>query len=104
VVATLTGCRSLQATNNADWSPDQKVLPTAEYHGKLLTVHNVRNCEYRSTTDYTVSPSPAVTIAAGGSQSNQLTVTPAKNNAALTTITAHATSGGFSDINIKVQK
>ena len=54
VLLALTGCRSLQATNNADWSPDQKVLPTAEYHGKLLTVHNVRNCEYRSTTDYTV--------------------------------------------------
>ena len=56
-----------------------------------------------STTDYTVAPTP-VTIAVGGGQSNQLTVTPAKNNAALTTITAHATSGGFADVTIQVQK
>ena len=56
-----------------------------------------------STTDYTVAPSP-VTIGVGGSQSNQLTVTPAKNNAALTTITAHATSGGFADVTIQVKK
>ena len=56
-----------------------------------------------STGDYTVAPSP-VTIAVGSGQSNQLTVTPAKNNASLTTITAHATSGGFADVTIQVQK
>jgi type II secretory pathway pseudopilin PulG len=57
-----------------------------------------------STTNYTVSPSP-VTISAGGSQSNQLTVTPAKSNPSLTTITAHVTSGGgFSDKTVQVKK
>ena len=56
-----------------------------------------------STTDFTVSPTP-VAISVGGSQSNQLTVTPAKNNPALTTITAHVTSGGFADNTVQVQK
>jgi type II secretory pathway pseudopilin PulG len=61
------------------------------------------NLTSSSTTDYTVSPA-SVTIAAGGSQSQQLTVTPAQNNPSLTTITAHATSGGFADKTVQVQK
>jgi type II secretory pathway pseudopilin PulG len=61
------------------------------------------NLSSSSTADYTVAPSP-VSIASGGTQSNQLTVTPKQNNPGLTTITAHATSGGFADISIKVQK
>ena len=45
-----------------------------------------------------------MTIAVGGSQTNQLTVTPAQNNAALTTITAHVTGGGWTDVTVTVQK
>jgi hypothetical protein len=57
-----------------------------------------------STTNYTVSPA-TVSIGSGGSQSNQLTVTPAKNNPATTTITAHVTSGGsWPDATIQVTK
>jgi type II secretory pathway pseudopilin PulG len=56
-----------------------------------------------STANYTVSPL-SVTINAGGGQSNQLTVTPATNNANLTTITAHVTAGGFADASVQVQK
>jgi hypothetical protein len=56
-----------------------------------------------STADYTVAPT-TVTIAAGGSQSQQLTVTGAQNNPALTTITAHVTAGGFADATVTVQK
>jgi hypothetical protein len=69
------------------------------YATSALTI----NLTSSSTTNYTVAPS-SVTISVGGSQSNQLTVTPAKNNPATTTITAHATSGGFADITIQVQK
>ncbi|MGD9645799.1 MAG: DUF4105 domain-containing protein [Pirellulales bacterium] len=54
LVCALSGCQALRPTNDANWSPDQAVLPTAEYHGNLVTVHNVRNCDYRSTTDYVV--------------------------------------------------
>jgi hypothetical protein len=57
-----------------------------------------------STSNYTVSPA-SVAISVGGSQSNQLTVTPAKTNAALTTITAQVTSGGgFANKSVQVQK
>jgi type II secretory pathway pseudopilin PulG len=55
-----------------------------------------------STPDYTVLPT-SVTISPGGSQSQQLTVTPAKNNPGLTTIRAQ-TSGGFADATVLVQK
>jgi len=55
-----------------------------------------------STPDYTVLPT-SVTISPGGSQSQQLTVTPAKNNPGLTTIRAQ-TSGGFADGTVQVQK
>lgn len=41
-------------SNTHDWSPDQAVLPYATFAGDRVTVHNVRNCVYRSTDDYTV--------------------------------------------------
>jgi hypothetical protein len=46
------GCRS--ATNSRNWAPNQAVLPTAEFNGHLVTVHNVRNTTYRTAEDYTV--------------------------------------------------
>src|SRR4051812_24728279 len=46
------GCRS--ATNNRNWAPNQAVLPTADFNGNLVTVHNVRNTTYRTAEDYTV--------------------------------------------------
>ena len=39
--------------NDRNWQPDVAVLPTAEISGDRLTVHNVRNFDYRSETDYT---------------------------------------------------
>jgi hypothetical protein len=57
-----------------------------------------------STPNYTVSPSP-VTVAVGGGQTNQFTVTPAQSNPATTTFTAHVTSGGsWSNITLTVSK
>ena len=41
-------------SNDRDWSPDQAVLPYAEFHGDSVTVHNIRNCTYRTAEDYTV--------------------------------------------------
>jgi hypothetical protein len=41
-------------SNNRDWRPDVAVLPFAELKGETLSVHNIRNCDYRSETDYTV--------------------------------------------------
>jgi hypothetical protein len=41
-------------SNDRDWNNDQKILPTAEISGNLVTIHNVRNIAYRSTSDYTL--------------------------------------------------
>ncbi len=46
--------RLLAPTNEGPWSPDQAVLPWAEFHDDLVTVHNIRNCQYRTVDDYTV--------------------------------------------------
>lgn len=40
-------------SNDRDWQRDVALLPTAELSGSRLTVHNVRNFDYRSETDYT---------------------------------------------------
>ena len=42
-------------SNSRNWQPDVTVLPWAEVRGSLATVHNIRNCDYRTETDYTVS-------------------------------------------------
>lgn len=35
-----------------DWSVDQAVLPTITFSGNLVQVKNVRNFEYKTTTEY----------------------------------------------------
>jgi len=37
-----------------DWQPDVATLPYADIQGDRVVVHNVRNAEYRTETDYTV--------------------------------------------------
>lgn len=41
-------------SNDRDWIPLQARLATAEFHGHQVTIHNVRNTEYRTADDYTV--------------------------------------------------
>lgn len=41
-------------SNNRNWQPDVTVLPWAEVQGDKVTIHNIRNNDYRSETDYTV--------------------------------------------------
>jgi hypothetical protein len=45
--------RTLEPTNEADWQPDVEQLAWADINGDEVTFHNVRNCDYRSNTDYT---------------------------------------------------
>src|SRR5262245_9234987 len=45
--------RSLAPSNDRDWQPDVARPATAELHGDLLTIHNVRDFDYRSETDFT---------------------------------------------------
>jgi hypothetical protein len=50
LVLPTVGCRG----SGPRWSPDQAVLPYAEFHGDTVDLYNIRNCEYRTTTDYVV--------------------------------------------------
>ncbi len=40
-------------SNQRDWQPDVALLPYAETNGTHVTIHNIRNCDYRTETDYT---------------------------------------------------
>lgn len=44
---------TLEPTQDADWQPDVARLARAEIDGDTVTLHNVRNCDYRTETDYT---------------------------------------------------
>jgi Domain of unknown function (DUF4105) len=50
----LTWWFTLQPSNNRDWLPDSAVLPFAEITGNQINIHNIRNCDYRTETDYDV--------------------------------------------------
>jgi len=47
------GCIGLRPSNDRDWQPDVAVLAHADINGDLVTVHNIRNLDYRTETDYT---------------------------------------------------
>ena len=44
---------SIPPSNDRDWLPDMALLPWAERDGDRVTVHNIRNFDYHSETDYT---------------------------------------------------
>lgn len=44
---------SLQPSNDRDWQPDVAQTAWAEVLGDQVAIHNFRNCEYRTETDYT---------------------------------------------------
>lgn len=45
---------SLRPSNTRDWQPDLAVLPYADITGSQVTIHNIRNCDYRTETDFDV--------------------------------------------------
>lgn len=44
---------TLRPTQDADWQPQVAILAYANREGDRFTVHNIRNFEYRSATDFT---------------------------------------------------
>ena len=44
---------SLKPTNRSDWQPDNAQTAYADINGDQVTIHNFRNCNYRTETDYT---------------------------------------------------
>jgi len=53
-VTVLLGWFSMEPSNTREWQADVALLPHAVIEGNRVTVYNIRNCEYRSETDYTV--------------------------------------------------
>lgn len=57
-IVALAGCASvdkrLAPSQFRDWVPEQSVLPTAEFRGGQVAVHNVRNCKYFANDVYMV--------------------------------------------------
>ena len=51
---SLTGCKSIGASNDRAWSPDQAILPSAEIEQEQIMVRKIRNCTYLSEEDYIV--------------------------------------------------
>ena len=44
---------SAKPSNDRDWQPEVAVLPYATVDGDRVTVHNIRNFDYRTETDFT---------------------------------------------------
>jgi hypothetical protein len=54
VFAVLLLCwTALKPSNDRDWQPEVAVLPYATIDGNLVTVHNIRNFDYRTESDFT---------------------------------------------------
>jgi hypothetical protein len=51
--AVLTWWLSLAPSNDRDWQADVAHPPTASIEGDRLTIHNLRNFDYRSVDDFT---------------------------------------------------
>ena len=53
LVALFFWYQGIEPSNSRQWQTDVAVLPYATIVGDKVTVHNIRNFEYRSETDYT---------------------------------------------------
>ena len=53
-VVVLAVWLAIPPSNERDWQPDVATLAFADIQGDRVIVHNVRNVEYRTETDYTV--------------------------------------------------
>jgi len=52
--AVLAGYLALRPSNGRDWMPGVARIPTGHLEGNHLTVRNIRDCEYRSESDYEI--------------------------------------------------
>jgi hypothetical protein len=43
---------TLKPTNSGNWQPDVDRTAWAEFAGDQITIHNLRNCDYHTETDY----------------------------------------------------
>ena len=53
VAGVIAWWERIPPSNERDWLPDVAQLPRADIDGDRVTIHNLRNFDYRSETDYT---------------------------------------------------
>jgi hypothetical protein len=53
LVAIAVWWNSIKPSNDRDWQPEVAKLAYATINGDLVTVHNIRNFDYRTETDFT---------------------------------------------------
>lgn len=53
VIVLMIWWNSIEPSNNRNWQTDVEQLAWADIQGDLVTVHNIRNFDYNSETDYT---------------------------------------------------
>ena len=51
----LVAWQTVTPSNDRDWRTEEAVLPYAEIEGDRITLHNVRNFDYRSETEFSVA-------------------------------------------------
>ena len=44
---------TIRPSNDRDWQPDVAIEPYAEIEGDMVTLHGIRDCDYRTEFDYT---------------------------------------------------
>ncbi len=52
-VVVLLWWLTIKPTNRSDWQPDDAETAYADINGDQVTIHNFRNCDYRTEKDYT---------------------------------------------------
>src|SRR5450432_1743103 len=52
-IAVIAWWFTIKPSNEGNWQPDVAQTAWAEIAGDTVTLHNVRNCDYRTETDYT---------------------------------------------------
>ena len=50
--AVLAWWLTLKPSNDRPWQPDNAQTAYAVVHGNIITIHNLRNCDYRTESDY----------------------------------------------------
>ena len=53
LVLVVVAWNSVKPSNDRDWQTEVAVLPYVTINGDLVTVHNIRNFDYRTETDFT---------------------------------------------------
>ncbi len=54
-IALLVWWQRMEPSNDRQWQPEVAVLPRATFDGDRVTVHNIRNFDYRTETDFTAA-------------------------------------------------